>query len=77
MAAQMNINDDDATQKFDDAQDAADASAAALRVFLGAFDVVLLGGLAAALGGSLAVRVRLLVTHRTFNDGHAQMTPAA
>jgi hypothetical protein len=85
MAAQMKISHDDAAKKFDDAQaklrqtrdkavqaakDAADASAsAASKASFGAFIVVLLGGLAAAFGGSMAVQRRLLIARRTVNTG--------
>ena len=81
MAAQMKISHDEAAKKFDDAQaklkrtrdqavqtakDAADASAAAAsKASFAAFGVLLLGAIAAALGGSLAVQRRLLVAHRT------------
>jgi hypothetical protein len=81
MAAQMKISRDEAAQKFDNAQaklkqtrdkaiqaakDAADASAsAASKTSFAAFGVLLLGAIAAALGGSLAVQRRLLVAHRT------------
>jgi hypothetical protein len=85
MAAQMKISHDDAAKKFDDAQaklqqtrdkavqtakDAADASAsAASKASFGAFLVVLLGGLAAAFGGSMAVQRRYLISQRTVNTG--------
>jgi hypothetical protein len=85
MAAQMKISHDDAAKKFDDAQaklqqtrdkavqtakDAADASAsAASKASFGAFIVVLLGGLAAAFGGSMAVQRRYLVSQRTVKTG--------
>ena len=75
MAAQMKISHDDAAKRFDDAQaklqqtkaeavqaakNAADASAAAgAKTSFAAFGVLLLGGIAAALGGSLAVQRRL------------------
>ena len=53
-------------------KDAADASAvAASRTSFAAFVVVLLGALAAALGGSFAVQRRLMVSHRTVNTGRA------
>ena len=81
MAAQMKISHDEAAKKFDDAQaklkrtrdqavqtakDAADASAAAAsKTSFAAFGVLLLGAIAAALGGSLAVQRRLLVARRT------------
>jgi hypothetical protein len=81
MAAQMKIGHDDAAKRFDEAQaklarardqtiqsakNAADASAAAAsKTSFAAFGVLLLGGIAAALGGSFAVQRRLLVTHRT------------
>ena len=84
MAAQMKISHDDAAKKFDDAQaklqqtrdkaiqtakDAADASAsAASKASFGAFLVVLLGGLAAAFGGSHGRSAPLsgLPTHREY-----------
>ena len=75
MAAQMKISHDDAAKKFDDAQakvqqtkdratqmakDAADASAsAASTTAFVAFAVSLLGAIAAAFGGSLAVQHRV------------------
>ena len=81
MAAQMKISHDEAAKKFDDAQaklkrtrdqavqaakDVADASAAAAsKTSFAAFGVLLLGAIAAALGGSLAVQRRLQVAHRT------------
>ena len=81
MAAQMKISHDEAAKKFDDTQaklkrtrdqavqsakDAADASAAAAsKTSFAAFGVLLLGAIAAALGGSLAVQRRLRVAHRT------------
>ena len=81
MAVQMKVSHDDAAKKFDDAQaklqqardkavqtakNAADASAsAASKASFGAFIVVLLGGLAAAFGGSMAVQRRYLVSQRT------------
>ena len=80
MAAQMKVSRDEAAKKFDDTQaklkrtrdqavqaakDAADASAAAAsKTSFAAFGVLLLGAIAAALGGSLAVQRRLLVAHR-------------
>jgi hypothetical protein len=85
MAAQMKISHDDAAKKFDDTQvklrqtrdkavqiarDAADASAsAASKASFGGFIVVLLGGLAAAFGGSMAVQRRYLVSQRTVRTG--------
>jgi len=85
MAAQMKISHDDAAKKFDEAQvklqqtrdkaaqtakDAADASAsAASKASFGAFIVVLLGGLAAAFGGSMAVQRRHLISQRTVTTG--------
>jgi hypothetical protein len=85
VAAQMKISHDDAAKRFDDAQaklqqtrdkavqtakDAADASAsAASKASFGAFIVVLLGGLAAAFGGSMAVQRRYLVSQRTVKTG--------
>ena len=93
MAAQTKISHDDAAKKFDDAQtklkqtrdkavqtakDAADASAAAAsKASFAAFAVLLLGGIAAALGGSLAVQRRLLVTHRTASRGSVGTLPTA
>jgi hypothetical protein len=80
MAAQMKITHEDAAKRFDDAQaklqqtkdqamqtakNAADASAAgASKASFAAFGVLLLGGIAAALGGSLAVQRRLQTTQR-------------
>jgi hypothetical protein len=85
MAAQMKISRDEAAKKFDDAQaklkqsrdkaaqaakDAADASAsAASKASFGAFTVVLLGALAAAFGGSMAVQRRLLIARKTLSTG--------
>jgi hypothetical protein len=85
IAAQTKISHDDAAKKFDDAQaklqqtrdkamqtakDAADASAsAASKAAFGGFIVVLLGGLAAAFGGSMAVQRRYLVSQRTVKTG--------
>jgi hypothetical protein len=81
MAAQMKISHDDAAKRFDDAQaklqqtkdqavqtakNAADASAAgASKASFAAFGVLLLGGLAAGIGGSLAVQRRLQTTQHT------------
>ena len=86
MAAQMKISHDDAAKKFDDTQaklqqardkavqtakDAADASAsAASKASFGAFIVILLGGLAAAFGGSMAVQHRYLIFRRVVNAVH-------
>ena len=81
MAAQRHVSHDEAAKQFDDAQtklkqtrdhaiqtakNAADASAAAASTtaFAG-FRVLLLGLVAAAVGGSIAVQRRLLVSHRT------------
>lgn len=80
MAAQMQISHDDAAKRFDDAEaklkhtrdqtvqtakDAADASAAAAsKTSFAAFGNLLLGALFAAMGGSLAVQRRLLVSNR-------------
>ncbi len=77
MAAQMKVSHDDAAKRFNDAQakvtqardkavqtakDAADASAsAASKTSFGAFAVLLLSAIAAALGGSQAVQRRLAV----------------
>jgi hypothetical protein len=78
MAAQMKIRPAEATKRFDDteaklqqakdqavqtAKNAADESAAAAsKASFAAFTVLLLGAIAAALGGSLAVQRRLQVT---------------
>jgi hypothetical protein len=75
MAVQMKVSHDDAAKKFDDAQarlqqakaqavqtakDAADASAAAAsKTSFAVFVDLLLGGIAAAIGGSLAVQRRM------------------
>ena len=75
MAAQMKISHDDAAKRFEDAQaklqqtknqaiqtakNAADATAAATsKSAFGAFAVLLLGAVAGAIGGSLAVQRRL------------------
>ena len=80
MAAQLQISHDDAVKRFDDAEaklkqtrdqtvqtakDAADASAAAAsKTSFAAFGNLLLGGLFAAIGGSLAVQRRLQVINR-------------
>jgi hypothetical protein len=80
MAAQQHISHDDAARRFDDAQaklqqtrdqavqaakTAADASAAAAsKTSFAAFGNLLLGAIAAAIGGSLAVQRRLQVTQR-------------
>ena len=81
MAAQRHISHDDATKQFNDAQakltqtkdqaiqtakNAADASAAAAsKTSFAAFGDLLLGAIAAAIGGSLAVQRRLQVSKRT------------
>jgi hypothetical protein len=86
MAAQQKISHADAEKQFDDAQakfkqtrdkavqaakDAADASAAAAsKASLAAFGMLLLGAIAAAIGGSIAVQRRLSTTHRTI-EGRA------
>lgn len=86
MAAQMKISHDEAVKRFDDSQaklkqtrdqaiqtakTAADTSAAAAsKASFAAFGVLLLGLIAAAIGGSLAVQRRLLVTRHTV-DGRA------
>jgi hypothetical protein len=91
-AAQMKISRDEAAQKFDDAQAkvkqtrdkaiqaakaAADASAsAASKTSFAAFGVLLLGAIAAAVGGSLAVQRRLLVAHRSLGNGRMGRSPA-
>jgi hypothetical protein len=80
MAAQQHISQDDATKRFDEAQaklkqerdqaiqsakNAADASAAAAsKTSFAAFVDLLLGAIAAAIGGSLAVQRRLQVAQR-------------
>jgi hypothetical protein len=80
MAAQQHISHDDAAKRFDDTQaklqqtrdqavqtakDAADASAgAASKSSFAAFGDLLLGAIAAAIGGSLAVQRRLTVAQR-------------
>jgi hypothetical protein len=80
MAAQMKISHDDATKRFDDAQaklnqakdkamqtakDTADASAAAAsKASFAAFGMLLLGAIAASIGGSLAVQRWMFVTHQ-------------
>jgi hypothetical protein len=80
MAAQQHISHDEATKRFDETQaklqrardqavqtakDAADASAAAAsKTSFAAFGNLLLGAIAAALGGSLAVQRRLTVAQR-------------
>ena len=85
MAAQTKLSHDEAAKKFDEAQaklqqtrnqaiatakDAADASAAAAaKTSFAAFGVLLLGAIAGAIGGSLAVQRRLTTTHRTVESG--------
>ena len=85
MAAQTKLSHDQAAKKFDEAQakleqtrkqaiatakDAADASAAAAaKTSFAAFGVLLLGGIAAAIGGSLGAQRRLTTTHRTVQSG--------
>ena len=80
MAAQQHISPDEATKRFNDAQakfdqekqqaiqtakNAADASAAAAsKTSFAAFGDLLLGAIAAAIGGSLAVQRRLQVAQR-------------
>ena len=80
MAAQQHVSHDDAAKQFDDAQaklkqtrdqavqtakNAADASAAAAsKTSFAAFGDLLLGAIAAAIGGSLAVQRRLQVSQR-------------
>ncbi|MDQ2763560.1 MAG: hypothetical protein M3Y22_08765 [Pseudomonadota bacterium] len=80
MAAQQHISHDDAAKQFNDAQaklqqtrdqavqtakNAADASsAAASKTSFAAFGDLLLGAIAAAIGGSLAVQRRLQVSQR-------------
>ena len=81
MAAQMHTSHDDAAKRFDDAQaklkqtkdqaiqtakNAADASAAAAsKGSFAAFGDLLLGAIAAAIGGALAVQRRVQVARRT------------
>lgn len=93
MAAQMKISHDEATKRFDDARtklqqtrdqalqtakDAADASAAAAsKAAFAGFTVLLLGAIAAAIGGSLAVQRRLQVTHRVVSGPRAGASPIA
>jgi hypothetical protein len=83
MAAQQHISHDEAAKRFDDAQaklkqtkdqavqtakNAADASAAAAsKASFGAFANLLLGAIAAAIGGSLAVQRRLQVAQRVIH----------
>jgi hypothetical protein len=80
MAAQRHISHDDAAKRFDDTQaklqhirdqatqtakNAADASAAVVsKTSFAAFGDLLLGAIAAAIGGSLAVQRRLTVAQR-------------
>lgn len=80
MAAQQHISHDDATKRFNDAQaklqqtkdqavqtakNAADASAAAAsKTSFAVFGDMLLGAIAAAIGGSMAVQRRLQVAQR-------------
>jgi hypothetical protein len=87
MAAQMKVSREDATRRFDDAEaklkqtrdqaaqaakDAADATAAAAsKTSFSAFGVLLVGMIAAAIGGSMAVQRRLLVARRTVSAGSA------
>ena len=82
MAAQQKVSRDQAAKQFDDAQaklkqekdqavqaakNAADASAAAAsKTSFGAFAVLLIGAVAAALGGLLAVQRRVHVTQRVW-----------
>jgi CHASE3 domain sensor protein len=84
IAAQREISHDEAAKQFNDAQakltqtrdqavqtakNAADASAAAAsKTAFAGFGVLLLGLIAAVIGGSLAVQRPLLVTHRTVDD---------
>lgn len=87
MAAQQHISHDDAAKRFNDTQaklqqardqatqtakNAADASAAgASKTSFAAFGDLLLGAIAAAIGGSLAVQRRLTVTQRVLPANHA------
>jgi hypothetical protein len=89
IAAQRKINHDEATKQFDEteakptqtrdqavqtAKKAADASAAAAsKTAFAGFGVLLLGMIPAAVGGSIPVHRRLLVTHRTV-EGRAART---
>ena len=84
IAAQRKISHDEAAKQFNDAQaklaqtrdqavqaakDAADASAAAAsKTAFAGFGVLLLGLIAAVIGGSLAVQRRLLVIHHTMDS---------
>jgi hypothetical protein len=86
MAAQMKVSRDEAARKFDDTQaklkqtqdqaaqaakDAADASASAVsKASFAGFFVVLLGGLAAAFGGAMAVQRRHLLVRDTATVRH-------
>ncbi len=81
MAAQQHVSHDDAAKRFDDAQakltqtkdqavqtakNAADTSAAAAsKTSFAAFGDLLLGAIAAAIGGALAVQRRVRVSERT------------
>ncbi len=81
MAAQQHVTHDQAAQQFDTeqaklqqdkaqaiqtAKNAADESAAAVsKTSFGAFADLLIGAIAAAIGGSLAVQRRMLATRRT------------
>ena len=92
IAAQRKISHDEAAKQFNDAQakltqtrdqavqtakNAADASAAAAsKTAFAGFGVLLLGLIAAIIGGSLAVQRRLLVTHRTVDGGRPNLTAA-
>lgn len=85
-AAQQHISTDQASQQFDDAQtrlqqdkaraiqvakNAADASAsAASRTSFAAFADLLIGAIAAAIGGSVAVRRRIQTTRRLHPVAH-------
>ncbi len=85
MAAQQHISHDDAAKQFDNAQaklqqtrdqaiqtakNTADASAAAAaKTAFAAFGNLLLGAIAAAIGGSLAVQRRLIASQRIVSGG--------
>lgn len=90
MAAQQHISHDDAAKQFDETQakvqqardqatqaakNAADASAsAASKTSFAAFGNLLLGAIAAAIGGSMAAQRRLTVAHRVVSADQAGFT---
>jgi len=85
MAAQMKVSREEATNRFNDAEaklkqtrdqaaaiakNTADATAAAAsKTSFSAFGVLLVGMIAAAIGGSMAIQRRLLVARRTTTTG--------